>query len=217
VGVVGDVHDDGLNLKPAPTVYVPLGQVPDRLTALVTRVTSLVWIARTRAAPNSVASAIKQELTQASGGLPVAGVRTMDEVVLQSTARADFNMTLLTIFGGSALLLAAIGIYGLMAYSVEQRGQELGIRLALGAETGQVRNMILTQGLRLVLAGIAIGLAGAAALTRLLGSFLFGVQARDPVVFVLVPAILGAVALGAVWGPARRAARTDPVIALRQG
>jgi putative ABC transport system permease protein len=135
--------------------------------------------------------------------------------VVRSTARQDFNMLLLTIFGGSALVLAAIGIYGLMAYSVEQRTQEIGIRMALGAEGGNVRNMIVLQGMRLVWIGAAMGLAAAFGLTRLIASFLFGVKAWDPLVFTAVPVVLAGVALFAVWIPARRATRIDPVNALR--
>ena len=139
----------------------------------------------------------------------------MDEIVTQSTARSDFNMFLLTIFAGSALLLAAIGIYGLMAYSVQQRTQEIGIRLALGAEPHNVRNMVIRQGMGVALVGVAIGLASAFGLTRFIASFLFGVASRDPVVFVAVPLLLSLVALAGVWLPARRAAHVDPVIALR--
>ena len=118
-------------------------------------------------------------------------------------------------FGGSALLLAAIGIYGLMAYSVEQRTQEIGIRLALGAQASQVRNMIVRQGMVLAIVGVAIGLGAAFGLARFIATFLFGVTKRDPLVFVGVPAVLTLVALLAVWLPARRASRVDPIIALR--
>ena len=139
----------------------------------------------------------------------------MDEIVVQSTARADFNMVLLTIFGCSALLLAAIGIYGLMAYSVEQRTQEIGIRMALGAESHNVRNMVIVQGMRLALVGVVIGIAASFGLTRLIATFLFGVKSWDPTVFVIVPLVLSAVALLAVWLPARRATLVDPIDALR--
>ena len=124
-------------------------------------------------------------------------------------------MTLLTIFGASALLLAAIGIYGLMAYSVEQRTQEIGIRMALGAGRGDVRSMVVRQGMRLALIGVAIGVAAAFGLTRLIASFLFGVKSTDPIVFVTVPLLLSAVAFFAVWLPARRASAVDPIEALR--
>ena len=121
----------------------------------------------------------------------------------------------MTIFGAAALLLAAIGVYGLMAYSVEQRTREIGVRLALGAETGRVWWMIVLQGLRLVAAGVVIGAAAALGLTRLIASFLFGVEASDPATFLAVPIVLTAVALAAVAVPARRASRIDPVLALR--
>jgi len=139
----------------------------------------------------------------------------MDDIVVQSTARSDFNTLLLTIFAGCAVLLAAIGIYGLMAYSVQQRTQEIGIRAALGADSHNVRNMIVRQGMSVALLGVAIGLASAFGLTRIVASFLFGVTARDPAVFVAVPLLLSAVALIGVWFPARRAARVDAAIALR--
>jgi predicted permease len=215
IGVVGDVHDFGLNRNPTPVVYVPLTQVTDGLAALAGRASPLHWIVRTRLQPQSLRSPIENELQQVSGGLPVAQVRSMDEVVSQSTARADFNMSLLTILGCSALLLAAIGIYGLMAYSVRQRTQELGIRMALGAETSHVRNMIVFQGMRLALIGVAIGVAASFGLTRLIANFLFGVKTWDPVVFAVVPILLSLVALFAVWLPAMRATRIDAVSALR--
>jgi predicted permease len=215
VGVVGDVHDDGLNRDPQPMVYVPTAQVADGITTLAVRASTLAWIVRTRVAPYALRTSAERELREASGGLPVMRVRTMDEVVSRSTARERFNMTLLTVFGCTALLLAAIGIYGLMAYSVQQRTQELGIRMALGAAPGHVRNAIVVQGMRLALAGVVIGEAAAFGLTRFLANFLFGVKTWDPLVFTIVPALLSAVALLAVWLPALRATRIDPVTALR--
>ena len=214
VGIIGDLRDSGLNRDPGPEMYIPVSQVKDGVTALNARIGPISWIVRTRMDPRSLSSAITEQLRQASG-LPVARVRTMDEVVVGSTARADFNMVLLTIFGGTALLLAAIGIYGLMAYSVEQRTQEIGIRMALGAESGAVRNMVVGQGMSLALAGVVVGIAVAFGLTRLIASFLFGVKAWDPAVFVIVPLLLSAVALFAVWIPARKATKIDPITALR--
>jgi ABC-type antimicrobial peptide transport system permease subunit len=139
----------------------------------------------------------------------------MEETISRSTATQNFNMLVLTIFGCAALLLAAIGIYGLMAYSVAQRTQEIGIRLALGAGVSSVRNMVVWQGLRLAVAGVAVGLAAAFGLTRLIASLLFGVKAWDPMVFSAVPAVLIAVAILAIWLPALRASRVDPIHALR--
>ena len=215
VGVAADVHDSGLNRNPIPMVYVPLEQVTDGITALANRAASLAWVVRASGVPLALGPTVEKELERASGGLPAARVRSMDEIVVESTARADFNMTLLAIFGGSALLLAVIGIYGLMAYSVAQRTHEIGIRLALGADSAGVRNMIVSQGMRLASSGVAIGIPAALALTRFLASFLFGVKPWDPLVFLAVPAILIAAALAAVWIPARRAAATDAASALR--
>jgi putative ABC transport system permease protein len=161
---------------------------------------------------------IRDRIEEARGrstALPVADVRAMTEVISRSTSRQRFNMLLMTVFGAAALLLAAIGIYGLMAYSVQQRTPEIGIRLALGAESAAVQRMILRQGLTLALIGVAIGLASAFGLTRVIASFLFGVKAWDPLVFVSVPVLLTVVALLAVWWPARRASRVNPTIALR--
>ncbi|HXD16614.1 MAG TPA: ABC transporter permease [Vicinamibacterales bacterium] len=215
VGVVGDVRDGGLNREPRPAMYIPWAQVPDVHNVNLVGIAPLTWIVRTRAESAALSSAIQAELRQASGGLPVARPRTMDDIVARSTARSDFNMLLLTIFAGAALLLAAIGIYGLMSYSVQQRTREIGIRVALGADSPHVRNMVVRQGMIVALAGVAIGLASAFGLTRIIASFLYGVTAHDPVVFVAVPLLLSAVALIGVWFPARRAARVDPVVALR--
>jgi predicted permease len=215
VGVIGDVRNFGITTVPLPAVYIPLAQVTDGLTALASRASTLVWIVRTRGAPSDLSSAIQNQLQQASGGLPLASVRSMDEVVSQATASQDFNALLMSIFGCAAILLAAIGVYGLMAYSVAQRTQEIGIRLALGAPTPSIRNMVIGQGMRLAAVGIAIGIGASFGLTRLLAGFLFGVKPLDPLVFTLAPAILGAVAFFAVWLPAHRATRIDPITALR--
>jgi putative ABC transport system permease protein len=215
VGVVGDVRDGGLAQDPQPTMYVPWAQLPDAHNVTLVGISPLAWIVRTHGEPYSILAAARDELRQASGGLPIAPPRTMGEIVARSTARSAFNMTLLSVFAGTALLLAAIGIYGLMAYSVQQRTQEIGIRAALGASAAKVRSMILLQGLRVALLGVVVGLAAAFGLTRVIASFLFGVTSRDPVVFVAVPLLLLAVALVGMWLPARRAARVDPATALR--
>jgi predicted permease len=214
VGIAGDVRAYGLTQNPPPIVYFPVSQAPEELSAYIVR-TPMAWIVRTSRDTASIRLAIQKELIRASGGLPVSSVQPMDEILARSTAGREFNMLLLTIFGGSALLLAAIGIYGLMAHSVQQRTPELGVRLALGAEPGDVRNMVIIQGMRVALIGVAIGCATAFGLTRFIASFLFGVKSRDPVVFALVPVLLSAVALFAVWLPARCASAVDPVEALR--
>jgi predicted permease len=215
IGIVADIHDGGLNRNPRPLMIVPQAQVPDGVTALNARIGPVVWLVRTHTDPHQYISAITEQLRQASGGFPVARVRTMDEVVIHSTAREDFNMLLLTIFGASALILAAIGIYGLMAYSVQQRTQEMGIRMALGADRARIRNLVVRQGMTLAIVGVVIGTGAAFGLTRLIASFLFGVKTWDPVVFVSVPVLLAAVAFVATWLPAQRASKLDPMEALR--
>jgi predicted permease len=215
VGIVGDVRDMGLNLDPPPTMISPLAQLPDGMTQLNSKFAPFTWVVRTQQEPLTMTATLSEQLRKASGGLPVARVRSMEEVVSRSTARQDFNMLLLSIFGGSALLLAAIGIYGLMAYSVQQRTQEIGIRMAMGADRRRITGMVVWQGMRLALAGVVLGVGAAFWLSRLVASWLYGVKQWDPTVFVSVPLVLTAVALLAVWLPAQRAARLDPMEALR--
>jgi ABC-type antimicrobial peptide transport system permease subunit len=195
-------------------MYIPQAQMPDAANALNVRITPMAWVVRTRATPYGVSAAVQEQLREVSG-LPVSSVRSMEDVVSRSISRQRFNMLLMTVFGGSALLLAAIGIYGLMAYSVEQRTQEIGIRLALGATAADVRRMIVQQGMLLATIGIVVGLASAFGLAKVIANLLYGVTARDPVVFVGVAGMLGIVALIGVWLPTRSAVRVDPVIALR--
>jgi predicted lysophospholipase L1 biosynthesis ABC-type transport system permease subunit len=214
---MSDVHDSGLDNEPAPLMMVPTAQVTDGMTALNANIGPMTWVVRTHGNPQQYIPAITEQLRLASGGFPVAHVRPMTEIVVQSTARQDFNMLLLIIFGATALILAAIGIYGLMAYSVQQRTQEMGIRMALGADRGHIRSLVVWQGMRLAIAGVILGIAAAFGLTRFLASFLYGVKSWDPIVFITVPLILSAVALLAVWFPATRASRLDPQQALRIG
>jgi ABC-type antimicrobial peptide transport system permease subunit len=189
--------------------------MPDKVTALNSRIAPLWWIVRSPLDPHPLVKPLSAALREASGGLPVAHIRTMEEIVVGNTSRQRFNMLLLAIFGASALLVAAIGIYGLMAYSVQQRTQELGIRMALGAQASTIRNMVIRQGMILATIGIVIGVGGALWLTHFLASFLFGVKALDPTAFVATLLLLSAVALVAVWFPARRATRVSPMTALR--
>jgi predicted permease len=214
IGVVSDVRDGGLNNEPGPHMYVPNAQVPDALNALNVRITPIAWVVRTQGDPYGVSNAVQEQLRQVSG-LPVSAVRSMEEVVSRSISRQRFNVLLMSVFGAAALLLAAIGIYGLMAYSVAQRTQEIGIRIALGAEAGHVRRMVVVQGMRLAIVGVVLGVGAAWGLTRLMTSFLYQVQARDPAVFVVMPVVLTIVSLVAVWLPARRASSVSPLIALR--
>jgi putative ABC transport system permease protein len=215
IGVVGDVRDNGLNQDPGAGMYLPNAQVPDAIQALNVKLTPLAWVIKTKVAPMTLRSAVEEQLRQVSG-LPVSEIRTMEETVSRSTSRTRFQMLLMSVFGGVSLFLAAIGIYGLMAYSVEQQTQEIGIRMALGAEPSAMRGMVLKKGLLLAVSGILVGLAAAYALAKQLESFVFGVTVRDPLVFITIPLVLGAIAVIAVWWPAQRATRVDPAVALRQ-
>jgi putative ABC transport system permease protein len=215
IGIVGDTHDEGLNRDLAPIMFIPVAQMPDLETALNSRVAPLYWIVRSTRDPHALVTSISAALREASGGLPVAHIRTVDELEARNTSRQRFNMLLLTIFGASGLLMAAIGVYGIMSYSVQQRTQELGIRMALGAQASDLRGMVIGQGMAIALIGVAIGVGGAFWLTRFLASFLFGVKALDPLVFIATPVLLAIVALIAIWIPAKRATRIDPMAALR--
>jgi len=214
IGVVADTKAGGLDSDPQPQMWIPQAQVPDLANALNVGLTPIAWIVRTRVPPRSLSNQIQETLRQ-STGLPVTEVEAMDSIVSASVSRQRFNMWVMSVFAGCALLLAAIGIYGLMAYSVEQRTQEIGIRMALGAQAEQVRRMVVGQGMALSLVGVVIGLGTAFGLAQVISSFLFGVKPRDPLAFSGVPILLALVALVAVWLPARRASRVDPIIALR--
>jgi len=215
VGVVGNVRETGLSDEQSCVMYVPQSQVTEGLTQLANSVLPLAWIVRTAADPSGLRSAIERELGAVDTRVSVARVRPMDQVIAESVARQNFNMVLLSVFGAIALLLAVIGIYGLMAYSVERRTQELGIRMALGAAGGDVLKLVLWQGARLAAIGLAIGLALAYGLVRVLASLLFHVKSTDPVSFAAVAAILALSALVASYIPARRASRIAPADALR--
>jgi len=214
VGVVGDARDGGLNRDPQPATFVPLAQVRDSYMALNNRFMPLRWVVRTRTPPFSLAAPV-QRAFQDAADLPVARVRSMEQVVARSTSRDRFNALLLGIFGFLAILLASIGLYGLMAYSVEQRTCEFGIRLALGADFASLRNMIVKQAMTLAAIGIGIGLAAAYGLTRLMSTLLYHVKPTDPVIFAAVAGVLSLVALLASYLPARRVLKVNPVIALR--
>ena len=215
VGVVGNTHDGGLDQDTGPLMIVPDTQVLDAMTELNAKIVPLRWAVRTHGDPRKLSAVISEQLRQASGGFPVARIKTMDEIVSSTMARQTFNMMLLSIFGAIALVLAAIGIYGLMAYSVQQRTQEIGIRMALGADRPTIRKLVVWNGMRLALIGVVLGLGASFGLTRLMASFLFGVKTWDPTAFVAVPVVLSVVALIAVWLPAMRASRVEPMKALR--
>jgi predicted permease len=215
IGIVGDTHDGGPNREPFPIMFIPLAQMPDLETALNSRVAPLYWFVRSQVDPRTLVTPMSAALRDASGGLPIAHMRTMEEVEARNVARQRFNMLLLSVFGSAGLLMAAIGIYGVMSYSIEQRTQELGVRMALGAQASNLRNMVIRQGMILTLIGVAIGIGGAFWLTHFLASFLFGVKPLDPVAFIATPILLSAIALASIWSPALRATRVDPMTALR--
>jgi predicted permease len=214
IGVVGNARSGSIAADPGPTMYLPLAQMPDPLNALMQGTGSMGWVVRTTVPTENVSQSI-QDIIRQTTGVPVTQVQNMSEIVSINTSRQRLNMLLMTIFGGSALVLAAIGIYGLMAYSVQHRTQEIGIRMALGAQADRVRWSVIGQGMTLVGVGIVVGMVAAFFLATLLASVLYGVKARDVLVFVGVPIVLTATAFAAVWIAAQRASRINPIEALR--
>jgi len=206
VGVVGRVKQDSLDSEPRIAFYLSQTQFPTR---------AMTVALRTSADSAGILSAVKSELHALDPDLPMYYVRTMGQRVDESLARRRFSMLLLGVFASVALALATIGIYGVMAYLVSQGTREIGIRMALGATERDVLGLIVRQGMTLAVSGLAIGLAGAFVLARLIRSLLFGVQASDPATFVGISVLLAFIALLASYIPARRAARIDPMISLR--
>jgi putative ABC transport system permease protein len=187
-------------------MYFPFTQFPSFFMTLVVR---------TSGDPLNLVAAARSEVLAVKNDQPISNVHTMEELLSNSVAQRRFNMLLLSIFAGVALLLAAVGIYGVMSYSVAQRTHELGVRMALGAQTSHVLALVVKQGMTLALAGVGIGLAAAFALTRILASLLYGVSATDPLTFSVIALLLASVAFVACYLPARRATKVDPMIALR--
>lgn len=214
VGIVGDVRANGLGNEPQPIMYVPIAQVPDSANAFISSLIPLAWVVRSQTASAVLQAAVQDEIRQTIG-MPVVNVQSMEAVVSQSTSRNRLNMLLMSIFGGGALVIAAIGIYGVVAYSVQQRLHEIGIRMALGADRGRVRGTVLRQGFLLIAIGVAAGLLASFYLANVLAALLFEIKPRDPVVFVTVPVVLALVSLISIWLPARRASRVSPLDALR--
>jgi putative ABC transport system permease protein len=215
VGIVGNVRDTGLRDAARPAMYVPMAQEPDDVTVVNVKLLPLVWIVRTSTDPHGLSGPIKAALESSVGQLPVTRIRTLTDVVSESTARTRFNTWLMTAFGFCALGLAAIGVYGLVAHWVQQRSREIGVRLALGAGGSGIAKMVVRQGMSLAAIGVGIGVLGAFGLARTIRGLLFGVPADDPVVFVSIALLLSLVALAAVSIPAWRASRIDPLQALR--
>jgi predicted permease len=215
VGVVGDVKSDGLDQnRPPATLYVPVGQLTAP-TAGGWSSFALTLVVRTSANPAGLVSAVTNAVHEVNPDIPVRDVLTMDELVTNSLSQQRFNLMLLGAFAALALILAAIGIYSVLAYSVRRRVQEIGIRLALGARISDVLRMIVFEGMRPTLLGVGIGAIGALALARVMSSLVYGVNPTDPLTFLAVAVTLGIVALSATIIPAYRAAKVDPMVALR--
>jgi putative ABC transport system permease protein len=206
VGIVGDVRHRSLDAELKPEMYVSYLQAP---------ASYFVLAVRTTLEPSSMVGAVRNEVLAIDKDQPVSAIKTMSEMRSESLASLRFNTVALSIFAGLGLVLAAVGIYGVMAYSVGQRTHEIGIRMALGSPPGAVMRLVLGQGMLLVLIGVAVGLALSFGLTRIMASLLYGVTATDPLTFVSVAVALSLVALLANYIPARRATKVDPLIALR--
>jgi len=206
VGVVGDVRDTALNQRPGPMMYVPFAQAPFWGVCLVIKTSS---------SASAVAQAIRQQVREVDPDLPVTDIGWMSDAVDASLGQTRLRTWLLGLFGAMALALAAVGVFGVISYSVSRRTHEFGIRMALGASENEIRRLVLREALRLALAGVAAGIAVALGLTRLISSLLFGVRPTDPATLIVVPLLLTGFALLAAYLPARKAARVDPMVALR--
>ena len=206
VGIVRDVKLAGLDAPSEPAYYLPASQAP---------LHDMTLLVRTSADPLAIVGAVRQAVWSVDPNQPLSDISTLEKVVDDSVAQRRLNMLLMGLFGGLAMLLSAVGIYGLLSHAVTQRTQEMGIRMALGAQVGDVLKLVLRQGMMLALAGVAIGIAGAFALTRLIRGLLFGVGPNDAMTFILVAGVLTVIALLACYIPARRATKVDPLVALR--
>jgi len=215
VGVVGNVYDDGVSQEPPTIVYWPM-VVADFFDQELAAQRSMVYVMRTsRVDDAALRDEVRQAVWSVNSNLPLANVRTLAEIYTRSMARTSFTLVMLGIAAAAALLLGAIGIYGVSSYVVAQRNREIGIRMALGAQHGDVRTMVLREGMILAGLGLLVGLAVAAGLTRLMSALLFGVSAVDPMTYAAVALSLALIAALANYIPARRATRVNPVEALR--
>jgi putative ABC transport system permease protein len=206
VGVVKSVRHMGLDDELHPELYFPVAQIPWP---------NLTLVVRTNGEPLNFVGAVRNQVQAIDKDQPISNIHTMDELLARTVSQPRFNLILLATFAGLALLLAAVGIYGVMSYLVTERTHEIGIRMALGAQTRDVLKLIVSQGLTLTLIGVAIGLISAFGLTRLMKSLLFRVSTTDPLTFAVITLLLIAMAMLACWVPARRAAKVDPLLSLR--
>jgi predicted permease len=215
VGVVGNVKHVSLESDPTFDVYIPMAQVHEDGVGLITN--THYWIVRSSSDAHAMETTFRNELQEIDRDVATSSVRTLDDYLADSVAPRRFNLRVLTIFSAAALILAAIGIYGVVSYTVTQRTPEIGIRLALGAGRTNVFRLILGQGLKVVIAGVGLGALGAVAMTRVMRNLLFGVTPTDTVTFIVVSLFLLLIAVIACSAPARRAMKVDPLIALRNG
>jgi putative ABC transport system permease protein len=212
-GIVGNVKQLGLESDQTSDIYIPMAQIHEDAVGLVTN--SQYWVIRSTAESRSLETAFLEELRKVDRDVAASNIRTMEDYLSESVAPRKFSLRILTIFSVAALLLAVTGIYGVVSYTVAQRTPEIGIRLALGAARTQIFQLILGQGIRVVLLGLVLGVVGSLALTQVMRSLLFGITSSDPLTFVFVSVLLIVVALIACSIPARRATKVDPLIALR--
>jgi len=206
VGIVGDVRHRGLDVDTRPEMFFPHTQTPSRQMTLVVRAAG---------DPEALAAPLRERVRAIDRDQPVGNVKTMEQWVSESVASQRFTAALLGVFAAAAAGLAALGLYGVVSYSVAQRTHEIGLRVALGARPRDVLRLVIGQGMALTLVGVGVGVAASLALTRVISGLLFGVGATDPGIFVAVPLLLASVALLACYLPARRAAKVDPMVALR--
>ncbi|HUK29831.1 MAG TPA: FtsX-like permease family protein, partial [Candidatus Acidoferrum sp.] len=207
IGIVEDIREHSLSEPPDPTMYIPFQQTLS--------IDEAHFMIRADQIPRSLESGVRSTLREMLPSEPIGSIETLDHVIASSVKSERFDAILLALFGAIALLIATVGVYGVISYSVAQRTNEIGIRMALGATRGRVMGMVLGQGLRLALAGVVVGLGASYWLTQLLKEMLYGVKPTDPVTFIGVSVVILSVALAACWIPARRATRVDPIIALR--
>jgi putative ABC transport system permease protein len=215
IGIFGDTHDNDLAQTTEPTMVIPDAQEPQGIVELMSEFGPIWWMVRTHIEPHQLIPTLSEVLRKVSGGRPIGNVRTLDEMLAQSIAKQKFNMLLLSVFAFTALLLSAVGVYGVMAYSVTQRTHEIGVRVALGAQQVQVLWLVMRESLLISAVGVVIGLALALACSRLLESMLYRLSPFDPLSFALSVCSIALAGTFAAFIPARRAARVDPIVALR--
>ncbi len=215
IGVVDNIREGGLDADLKPAVFIPYAQMPDPLTAMLNQVLPKIWMVRTKVTPLSLQTTLRREVGAVDPEVAVSAFKTLEQVVGNSIKQERFNMVLAGAFAGLAMLLAAVGLYGVLSFSVAQRTREMGIRMALGAASGEILWLVLRQGMMLALIGLVAGIIATFGVTRFLSSMLFGITPNDPVTFLMVSILLTLVAALACYIPARKAARIDPMEALR--